>query len=116
MKKLLLLICLLWNTTSYADTEEKEYQFYGSKVPIICSTPQEVERYVVDNKFVPITISVGREGSTPEGSIVFLITYYISDTYETLVTLDVPNGIERCILFHTFNLVMNADLLSKKDT
>ena len=32
-----------------------------------------------------------------------MITYYENDKGETLVTADVPNGIETCILYHTFN-------------
>jgi len=34
-----------------------------------------------------------------------MVTYYINkDGTETTVTIDVPSGSERCIVFHTFDL------------
>jgi len=34
-----------------------------------------------------------------------MITYYITeDGTQSAVTIDVPSGIERCIMYHTFDL------------
>ena len=40
-----------------------------------------------------------------EGNPVYMITYYVNeDKTESAAVIDVPDGTESCILFHTFDL------------
>ena len=80
MKKLLLLICLLWNTTSYADFEN--YELFGMNMPMMCGTPESVDMYIKDNSFTPINISFGKEKAKPDGIALYAVTYYINDKAE----------------------------------
>ena len=54
MKKLLILICLLWNTTSYANMEK--YDLFGMTMPMMCGLPVSVDQYIKDNGFTAINI------------------------------------------------------------
>jgi len=94
--------------------EEKEYDVYSAQVPIMCGTPDVIESYITDNKFVPINVSAGRQGAKSDGKIMFLITYYINEESQTLATIDIPSNVERCIIFHTFDLIMSEKLLNGK--
>ena len=82
MKKLLILICLLWNTTSYANMEK--YDLFGMTMPMMCGLPVTVDQYIKDNGFTAINISFGKENAKEDGEIVFAITYYINDKRQTL--------------------------------
>ena len=82
MKKLLILICLLWCTISFAD-EYKKYNLMMMSYPMMCGSPEDVDRYIVDNKFTAINISFGKESAKEDGNIVFAITYYINDKHQT---------------------------------
>jgi hypothetical protein len=53
----------------------------------------------------PVNISLGREGMKANGEPVYMVTYYISkDGTQSAATIDVPDGSERCVLFHSFDL------------
>ncbi len=62
MKKLLLLITLLFATSTFAD-ELQKYDFQWMHVPVVCGTSPEVMRYLEDNNFklesISGTISTG---------------------------------------------------------
>ena len=109
MKKLLLLICLLWNTTSYADFEN--YELFGMNMPMMCGTPESVDRYIEDNSFTPINISFGKERAKPDGIALYAVTYYINDKAETLAVAETPTDPYKCMIFHTFDMKMNQSLL-----
>ena len=94
--------------------EEKEYDVYTTQVPVMCGTPDVIESYITDNEFVPINVSVGRQGAKSDGKIIFLITYYVNEESQTLATIDTPLNVERCIVFHTFDLKVNEQLLTGK--
>ena len=104
MKKLILGF-LLFCTTAFAN----EWGFYQINIPVVCGTPEQIEKYVTVNKFDAVGISLGRQSSQPDGEPVFLITFYANPDNESLVTMDVPAGIERCILFHTFNTALVSE-------
>jgi hypothetical protein len=71
----------------------------------LCSTPEKIENYLKHYNFKAVSISLGREGMVEDGQPVFMITYYITeDGTQSAVTIDVPSGIERCIMYHTFDL------------
>ena len=111
MKKLILTICLiLFSTISYADTFSK-YNLMMMTYPMMCGMPAEVDRYIVDNKFTPINVSFGKEGAKEDGDIIFAITYYINDKHQTVAVAEAPNDPFKCIMFHTFDMQMNTNLL-----
>ena len=114
MKKLLLLICLLWNTTSYADFEN--YELFGMNMPMMCGTPESVDMYIKDNSFTPINISFGKERAKPDGIALYVVTYYINDKAETLAVAETPTDPYKCMIFHTFDMKMNESLLSGTNT
>ena len=110
MYKLALILVIFF--TSILNAKD-HYNFYLNQYPLICGHQDEVNKYIIDHKFTAVNISVGREGSNEDGSIVFLVTYYINQMNQTLAVTELPNSPEKCILFHTFNLRMNESLIGK---
>ena len=107
MKKLATyLIILTWTIviTTIKVFANPPYELEWRQIPVVCGVPEEVNRYIDDKNLKPKHFSLGREGSKPDGEPVYVVTLYSNDTGEVLVTVDTPSGIERCILFHTFNL------------
>ena len=113
MKKLLILICLLWSTISYAEEDFRKYNLYMMQYPMMCGMPQDVDRYIADNKFTPINVSFGKENAKEDGAIVFAITYYINDKHQTLAVAETPSDPYKCMIFHTFDMQMNTNLLKQ---
>jgi hypothetical protein len=99
MKKLILILSLLCSSVF----AEEYTPFHWRNVPVVCGAPEDVQNYIDYNELTPKHLSLGRESSDPDGEPIYMITYYENDKGETLVTADVPNGIETCILYHTFN-------------
>ena len=114
MKKLLILICLLWNTTSYADMEK--YDLFGMSMPMMCGLPATVDQYIKDKGFTAINVSFGKENANEDGEIVFAITYYINDKRQTLAVAESPTDPYKCMIFHTFDMIMNKNLYLGKET
>ena len=58
----------------------------------------------------------GREGGVPDGKIVYIVVYWINEEQETFASVSTPERPDHsCILFRTFDLKLNTDLLNKKD-
>ena len=110
MKKLIIIICLLWATISFADDKE-QYNLQMMHYPMMCGLPADVDRYIIDNQFTPINVSFGKENANEDGNIVFAITYYINDKHQTLAVAETPNDPYKCMIFHTFDMQMNTSLL-----
>ena len=100
MKKLIVVLTLL---CSVAYTEESN--LYWNKVPAVCGEPEAVQRYISEKELKPKHISLGRTNGQPDGEPVYMVTFYENEDDETLVTVNVPNDTETCILYHTFNKV-----------
>ena len=98
MKKIIIGF-LLFCTSVFA---EETYDLYWQNVPAVCGTPPEVQRYISDEDFKPVHLSLGRVSSLPDGEPVYMISYYENDD-QILVTVDVSGANETCILFRTFN-------------
>ena len=81
---------------------EETYDLYWQQVPVVCGAPPEVQRYISDEDFKPVHLSLGRVSSLPEGEPIYMISYYEKDD-QILVTVDVSGASETCILFRTFN-------------
>ena len=81
---------------------EETYDLYWQQVPAVCGAPPEVQRYISDEDFKPVHLSLGRVSSLPDGEPVYMISYYEKDD-QILVTVDVSGASETCILFRSFN-------------
>ena len=116
MKKILISICLLFASISYAEEDLKKYNFMMMSYPMMCGSPADVDRYIIDNKFTPINVSFGKENANENGGIVFAITYYINDKHQTLAVAEAPNDPMKCMIYHTFDMQMNTNLLPGTQT
>ena len=106
---------LIYNHAKAEDNIGK-YNLYLMQYPMMCGTPTDVDRYIKDNKFTAINVSFGKESAQEDGGIVFAITYYINDNHQTLAVAETPNDPYKCMIFHTFNMQMNENLLSGTNT
>ena len=98
MKKIIIGF-LLFCTSVFA---EETYDLYWQQIPAVCGAPPEVQRYISDEGFKPVHLSLGRVSSLPDGEPVYMISYYENDD-QILVTVDVSGASETCILFRSFN-------------
>ena len=61
-------------------------------------------------------MSFGREGGSPDGQIVYIVVYWINEEQETFASVSTPQDPDQaCIVFRTFDLKLNTDILNKKD-
>ena len=87
------------------DWDGGKYEFRWMHVPVVCGTTAEVQVYLDDNKFVLDSMSVGREGAKEEGSIAYLVTYYINERGDqSIAAITSPSGHETCMMYRSFNL------------
>ena len=119
MKRLILILSLLFASVSYAEHEKQEgdlkkYDFWWEQIPAVCSFSDEIQRWANDKNFIPVNMSVGREGGSPDGRIVYVVVYYINDKGQTFAGVSTPENPEQtCIVFRTFDLVINEGLREK---
>ncbi len=119
MKKLILLLTFLLTSVVFADTHEEsdiqKYNFYWNQVPVVCAAPKEIDRWANDKGFMPLSISYGRANGQPDGEIVYIVTYYIQqETAETFATVSTPTDPDVCIVFRTYNLLLNPNIVKEK--
>ena len=113
MKTLILIITILLTSIVYA-TETKQYNFWWEQLPAVCSTSEEIKRWANDKNMVPVNVSVGKENGSPDGKIVYIVIYWINDTGETFASVSTPDDPgQTCILFRTFDLTLNQNLMNK---
>ena len=116
MKKLILILSLLFATFAFAEHEEhesdiKKYNFWWEQIPVVCSTSDEITRWANDKNFIPVNMSVGRENGVSEGEIVYVVIYYINDTGQTFASVSTPDSPgQSCVVFRTFDLRINEGL------
>ena len=119
MKRLILILSLLLASFAYAehekqDSEIKKYNFWWEQIPAVCSFSDEIQRWANDKNFVPVNMSVGREGGSPDGRIVYVVVYYINDSGQTFAGISTPeNPNQTCVVFRTFDLRINEGLKEK---
>jgi len=114
MKKLLLILSILFTSSVYADHESNYGEYYFQQIPALCMKPELVDNYLNHFGFEPVNVSLGREGMQKDGQPVYMVTYYINkDNTETTATIDIPSGAERCLIFHTFDLIEDLEKYKK---
>jgi hypothetical protein len=102
MKKIIFALILLCSSV-YAEHEDAQSMFVWRSLPAVCGAPADVEKYIELNDFEAVSVSLGRASSQPDGEPVYMVTFYANDRQESLARVDIPDGTESCILYHTFN-------------
>ena len=93
----------------------KKYDFYWSQIPAVCSTQDVIEEWAEDKGFSPVSISYGRKDGKPDGEVLYIIVYWLQlDTNETMASVSVPYSSEVCIVFRTFDLMLNQEVYQKQ--
>ena len=93
------------NVKAETDWDGNKYKFRWMHVPVVCGTTAEIQVYLDDNKFVLKTMSVGREGAREEGSIAYLVTYYLNEKGDqSIAAITSPSGHETCMMYRSFDL------------
>lgn len=107
MKKILITILLcLFATISQAD--HKDYNFVQAQLPVWCGDPVQIEKYLNDHGYKPLSVSFGRTGADPEGAIVFGAMNYINmETNQLVPIMIAPDSSEACMMYITFNLTFD---------
>ena len=105
---------LTWNHAKSENhlppTPEPEFDFWWSNMPSVCGIKSEVAKWLDKHKFIPVSVSFGRDGGRPDGEIVYIVTLFTNDKYEQTTTVQTPNGNEVCILYKTFDMKLNPNL------
>ena len=102
-KYIAILFFLFFSTIAKAD--EHGYDFRWQHIPVICGDTPEIVRYLEDNGFELVYVSVGREGSKPEGEPAYWVAFYLNkDATQSVSTAMSPSGNETCILYRSFDL------------
>ena len=124
MKKLIIALTLLISSFAFAGhdiphTEQngEKFNFWWEQVPAVCSTSEEIERWAELKKFEPVNVSFGRENGRQDGRIVYIVVYWLNERQESFASVSTPEKPEiSCVIFRTFDLKLNTDLLlNKKD-
>jgi hypothetical protein len=107
MKKTIIgLFFSLFVLSANADHKETVGELYQLELPALCGTPQDIQTYIDHYNLKPFHLSLGRTGMVEDGEPVYMLTYMINkETGHTIAVLDIPSNLERCILFHTFDLI-----------
>ena len=110
MKKLIIAISLLITSIAFAD--KHKYNFWWEQIPAVCSQTTEIERWAEDKQFSPISVSYGRENGDPKGTVVYIVIYWLNPNNEAFASVQTPQKPdESCIVFRTFNLTLNPDVI-----
>tara|TARA_Y100001937_G_scaffold122804_1_gene184583 strand:- start:647 stop:994 length:348 start_codon:yes stop_codon:yes gene_type:complete len=106
MKKLILTIIIaLYSSIVFAGhDDDKDYDYFGRQVPVMCGLPNDINDYIIDHGFKIHSLSVGRRSANPDGDPVYMVTRYVNDKNEELVTINVPGVQETCMLYHGHDL------------
>ena len=118
MKKLLLILTILFATSVYAEHEESlaDNTLYMQNLPALCGAPDKINTYIEHFDFEAEHLSLGRTRMMKDGAPVYMMTYMITkDRTESISVLTIPNGTESCILYHTFDLIEDLENYKKKE-
>lgn len=129
MKKIIIALSFLIATLTFAETEmsgpklapqpddgENRYEFFWNQIPVVCGQNTEVERWANDKGFEPVNISYGHENGNPRGRVVYIVIYWLNENGESFASVSTPETSEVCIVFRTFNLQINPNLIKSFGT
>jgi hypothetical protein len=79
-------------------------------VPVVCGTSPEVMRYLKDNDFNLVSISIGREGASETGEPSYFVAYYTNGSGDqSVAAITSPSGHETCMMYRSFDLMKPGD-------
>ena len=115
MRKLLITLLLTIGVFSFSFAEHEQhetntYDFYWNQMPTVCAWKGELNRWIEDNNFQPVSVGFGRRDGRQEGEIVYAVTIYINDNYEMAAVVETPGGEDACVVFRTFDMQLNPNL------
>ena len=131
MKKIIIALSFLLATFVFAETPNKnpgdklgpqpddgpmKYEFYWNQIPVVCGQNTEVERWANDKGFEPVNISYGHNNGNPKEPIVYIVIYWMNSNGESFASVSTPETSEVCIVFRTFNLQINPNLIKSLGT
>tara|TARA_R100000152_G_C6678664_1_gene113095 strand:- start:170 stop:523 length:354 start_codon:yes stop_codon:yes gene_type:complete len=117
MRKLLLALFLTIGVFTFSKAEDRPtYDFYWNQMPTVCAIKSELNRWLEDNNFHPVSMSFGRENGREDGKVVYAVVVYINDNYEMAAIVETPDDSEGCIVFRTFNMQLNRNLKPGSNT
>jgi len=113
---------LLLSTTIAASDHEQPNSdklqpgLYWQQMPVVCGHIDTVNKYLEQYNFKPENQSAGRARAKPDGSPVYVVTYFINgDRSETIATIHVPGDPEVCMIFRSFDLHWFSPELEEKN-
>ena len=114
------LLAFVFCTFSYAEpiTDSEKYGLKWTNMPIVCSTLDNIQRYLDDYEFVIDKIGVGRENAKAEGEPGYTIATYQNSDKQMVDVLMVPGVFgEVCMIYRVFDTVFydeNGELLNEE--
>jgi hypothetical protein len=103
MFKYIAILFLFFSTVAKAT--EHGYDFTWQSIPVICGDTLEIQKYLDDNEFELVYLSVGREGAKPDGNPAYWVAFYLNTKQtESISTATSPSGSETCMLYRSFDL------------
>ena len=84
MFKYITILFLFFST--FASADEHGYDFRWQHIPVICGDTPEILKYLEDNEFILQYVSVGREGSKPDGNPAYWVAFYLNEKGTELVS------------------------------
>ena len=110
MKKFILTTLITLGFSFHVNATEHGYDFRWQQIPVVCGTSNEVAKYLDDEGFEVVNVSVGREGSNPEGAPVYFVAYYINEAGDqSIAAITSPSGNETCMMYRSFDLTSSKE-------
>ena len=91
--------------------ETETFDFYWSQMPTVCAPRSEVTRWLMKHKFVPVSVSFGKEDGKEDGRVVYAITMYISEGNQMAAVAETQTSADVCVLFRTYDIQVNPNLV-----
>ena len=80
-------------------------------MPTVCAPREDIAAWLVKHEFTPVSVSFGKEDGRQENRVVYAITLYINPTYQMAAIAETQNSPDKCVLFRTFDLQLNPNLV-----
>ena len=113
MKKILVTIALLFSFVAYAN--EDLPTLYNGTFPALCGDTEEVKKVARDKEMIIFSVSNGRAGANPDGELAYYITHWVQpQDGSQMFTASTVDGKQSCILFISFDTVINPNLGGNK--
>ena len=87
------------------------FNFYWTQMPAVCAPREGIAAWIVKHNFTPVSVSYGRENGQQRGQVVYVVTVYISPDYQMAAIAETPTSPDLCVLYRTFDLQLNPNLV-----